>query len=141
MFFRRHKEQPLSFADRLEKLKQAGYTVSSQEDGTTRLARKGCIAVVADGPIRLVDHGLSVGGEIGKLVDVGYQKIFQTPSGRRAPALARQLQALHTFLEDLRDGLGLTSLYNESLGTVNASHRYDRVEDRDRGVPRRPWQR
>jgi len=61
---------------------------------------------------------------------------FRTPSGRELPAQASQLKALHAFDEDLREGLGLTSLYNLSLGTTSDDHMYDRVEDRD--APRRP---
>jgi hypothetical protein len=85
--------------------------------------------------------GILIGDEIGKLVDGGFQKFFLTPSGRKLPALASQLKALHEFQEDLREALGLESLYNESLGTTNDSHMYDRVVGRDRGVVRRPWER
>jgi hypothetical protein len=31
-------------------------------------------------------------------------------------------------------------LYNESLGTVSTFYLYDRVQDRDRGVPKRAWE-
>jgi hypothetical protein len=40
----------------------------------------------------------------------------------------------------LREGLGLTSLYNEALGTVSTQYLYDRVKDRDHGVPKRAWE-
>jgi hypothetical protein len=40
----------------------------------------------------------------------------------------------------LKEALGLTSLYNEGLGTTSNAHLYDRVEDRDHGVPTRPWE-
>jgi hypothetical protein len=43
----------------------------------------------------------------------------------------------------LKVGLGLPSLYNESLGTVSESYHYDRVADRDRAAvdrPKRPWE-
>ena len=33
----------------------------------------------------------------------------------------------------------MTSLYNESLGTVSNLYLYDRVEGRDRGVHDKPW--
>jgi len=46
------------------------------------------------------------------------------------PALASQLHALHGFEEDLRAALGVDSLYNTSLGTINDVHNYDRVEGR-----------
>ena len=73
-------------------------------------------------------------------MDGGYQKFFLTPSGIRKPALAEDLKALHDFEEDLKEALGQTSLYNESLGTVSTLYQYDRVQDRDRGVPKRIWE-
>ena len=81
-----------------------------------------------------------MGEETGVLVDGGFQKFFRTPSGKEKPALAAELQALHDFEEDLREALGLESLYNQSLGTVSALYLYDRVQDRDRGVPKRVWE-
>jgi hypothetical protein len=54
--------------------------------------------------------------------------------------VASDLKLIHNFQEDLREALGLTSLYNESLGTVSNQYLYDRVVDRDRGVPVRPWE-
>jgi len=77
---------------------------------------------------------------IAKLVDGGFQKFFLAPDGGRKPALAPELKGIHAFQEDLREALGLESLYNESLGTVSTQYLYDRVKDRDRGVPKRPWE-
>jgi hypothetical protein len=77
---------------------------------------------------------------IAKLVDGGFQKFFLAPDGSRKPALASELKGIHEFQEDLREALGLESLYNESLGTVSTQYLYDRVQDRDRGVPKRPWE-
>jgi hypothetical protein len=90
--------------------------------------------------VRVGRLGLLVGNEIGVLVDAGYQKYFQTPTRKRIPAQAEHLRALHDCSEDLKESLGLTSLYNESLGSVCGKHLYDRVEDRDHGVPKRPWE-
>ena len=59
---------------------------------------------------------------------------------QRKPALAEELKAIHDFEEDLREALGMKSLYNESLGTVSTFYQYDRVKDRDRGVPKRAWE-
>jgi len=56
------------------------------------------------------------------------------------PALATYLKALHNFEEDLKEALGLTSLYNQALGTRADEHLYDRVKDRDSGGRRRPWE-
>jgi len=81
-----------------------------------------------------------MGDEIGSLVDGGYQKFFRTPSGKTKPALASELKAIHDFEEDLKEALGLESLYNESLGTVSTYYLYDRVKDRDSGVPKRVWE-
>jgi len=56
------------------------------------------------------------------------------------PATADQLKALHGFTEELKEALSLTSLYNESLGTVSDNYFYDRVAGRE-GKERkpRPW--
>ena len=72
-----------------------------------------------------------MGKEIGTLTDGGFQKFFTTPGGKRKPALAEELKEIHNFQEDLREALGLTTLYNESLGTVSNLYLYDRVEGRD----------
>ena len=144
MFFRRQTPHTPVFAERLDRLRQLGFQVEVQPGGSVRVSRQGCAAEVVDAPdgsARVTKAGLLMGGEIGALVDLGYQKVWQSPSGRREPALAAHLAVLHAFEEDLRDGLGLTSLYNQGLGTTNDLHLYDRVKDRDRGVPQRPWER
>jgi hypothetical protein len=127
MFFRRRPPQLLSFAQRMENLRQRGFAV----DGTVH--RNGCAAIVEESPSgqpRIARLGLLVGGEIAALVDEGYQKFFQTSTGIRQPALASQLRSLHDFQADLRQALGLGSLYNESLGTVFNRHAYDRLSGR-----------
>ncbi len=73
-------------------------------------------------------------------MDGGYQNFFRAPDGRRQPAIAGELQALHDFEEDLKEALGEESYYNDSLGTVSSYYQYDRVKDRDRGVPKRTWE-
>jgi hypothetical protein len=80
-----------------------------------------------------------VGSEIAHLVHGGYQMFLQTAAGKQLPALAPHLKALHAFDEDLREGLGITSLYNESLGTTCDDHLYDRVKDRDAVAHGHPW--
>jgi hypothetical protein len=50
---------------------------------------------------------------------------------------------MHQFSEELKEAIGGTSLYNESLGTVSEAYVYDRVKDRDEPEakrPTRPWQ-
>jgi hypothetical protein len=86
--------------------------------------------------------GYLVGSEISKLVNRGYQQFLKT-SKTEVPATADHLKALHQFAEELKEALGLPSLYNESLGTVSESYQYDRIEDRDKATadrPKRPWE-
>jgi hypothetical protein len=146
MFFRRKEPKKLTFSDYVEKAKQAGFRIDPLPGSPARVkvTRHGVAAVLqdgGDGPPRVVERaGLVIGQEIASLVDGGYQKFFLTPSGKRKPALAEELKAVHDFQEDLREALGLVSLYNEALGTVSNLYLYDRVVDRDRGVPKRPWE-
>jgi hypothetical protein len=136
MFFRREKARTLSFSDRMNKLKEVGFALDSDPSGGVRAAKHGCAAVLSDraGDLPGVDKaGVLIGNEIGLLVNGGYQQFFVTPSGKKVAALAQQLRALHDFQEDLKEGLGSISLYNQSLGTTSDRHMYDRVVGRDRG--------
>ena len=86
--------------------------------------------------------GYLVGSEISKLVNRGYQQFLKTAKNE-VPATADHLKALHQFSEELKEGLGLPSLYNESLGTVSEAYQYDRIQDRDKPQterPKRPWE-
>ncbi len=144
MFFRRATPHQFTFEERLANLKQYGFEVTKQSAGRARVTRRGFGAIVEDlgnGQAKIGKAGLLVGNEIAVLVNRGYQMFLRTPSGREIPALASHLQALHGFDEDLREGLGLTSLYNLSLGTTTDEHLYDRVEDRDSGRQPHPWQK
>ena len=137
MFFRREKPHEPSFDERIANLKKLGFEALNQGSGRVRVARNGIAAVITDVPGKrphIDKAGLIMGDEIGLLVNGGYQMFFATPTGKRRPALADQLHALHEFEEDLKAGLGLVSLYNEGLGTTSDLHMYDRVEARDRGV-------
>ncbi len=144
MFFRRDKIHQSTFEDRIANLKQYGFQSAVQSPGKA-LVKRGCYAAiidsVGDGKVRIGKAGVLIGDEIGELVNLGYQMIVRTPSGVEVPALASHLKQLHEFDEDLREGLGLTSLYNLSLGTTTDEHLYDRVVDRDKGVAPRPWQK
>jgi hypothetical protein len=143
MFFRHQRPIVLSFEDHLAKARAAGFNVQSAGSGT-RIERNGiaCIARPGAGDVPLITEraGVVMGNEIGTLVDGGYQKFFLTPSGKRKPALAEELKAIQDFQEDLKEALGLTSLYNESLGTVSNKYLYDRVEGRDQAPVHKPWQ-
>ena len=86
--------------------------------------------------------GYLIGSEISKLVNRGYQQFLKN-SKTEVPATADHLKALQSFTEELKEGLGLPSLYNESLGTVSESYHYDLVKDNDKAPvnrPKRPWE-
>lgn len=139
MFFRREKPHQWTFSERLANLKQLGFEITPE-----RVTRGGYGAVLEDlgeGRVKIGKAGVLVGNEIALLIHGGYQMFLRTPSGKEVPALADQLKALHAFDEDLREGLGLTSLYNLSLGTTCDDHLYDRVEDRDEHAHIRPWEK
>jgi hypothetical protein len=87
--------------------------------------------------------GYLVGSEISKLINRGYQQFLKTAKTEIA-ATADHLKALQQFSEEMKEALGLPSLYNESLGTVSESYHYDRIENRDKAEadrPKRPWER
>jgi len=138
MFFRRPKPHVSTFEERLRTLQGFGIRSSMKGGGSAVVMRGECAAVVkqTDEAYTIDPLGVVVGQEIGELCDGGNQKYWLTPSGKKEPALAGQLKDLHAFGEDLREGLGLTSFYNEGLGSVNSLHLYDRVKDRNRKKPR-----
>ena len=111
-------------------LKKLGCSCAIQKDG-------------ADGVKIFAHPGFLVGGEIAKLINKGYQQFFKTTKTEIA-ASADALKALHQFSEELKEALGLPSLYNESLGTTSTAYQYDRVVDRDKAEPerpKRPWEK
>src|SRR5438552_14737937 len=101
------------------------------------------IQKTADDGVKIFAYpGYLVGSEISKLVNRGYQQFLKT-SKAEIPATADHLKALHAFSEELKEALGLPSLYNESLGTVSESYQYDRIVDRDKPQverQKRPWE-
>ena len=142
MFFRREQPKNPTFADRIESLRKAGFTTTPQTGGAVRASRANCAVDLKEenGTVHASVAGMAMGSEIGALVDGGFQKFFRTPSGKSRPALADDLKALHEFEEDLKEALGQESYYNQSLGTVSTFYLYDRVKDRDGGVPKRVWE-
>jgi len=144
MFFRRERTKQLTFDDQMSAARAAGFKTESAAGGTTLIERNGVAALVQpagpDGAVKFLERaGVVMGKEIGSLTDGGFQKFFTTPSGKRKPALAEELKEIQNFQEDLREAMGLTSLYNESLGTVSNIYIYDRVEGRDAGRHNKPW--
>src|SRR6202162_2177896 len=110
-------------------LKKYNVSAAIQKDGT-------------DGVKIFAYPGYLVGTEISRLVNKGYQQFLKT-SKTEVPATANHLKALHSFSEELKEALGLPSLYNEALGTVSEAYQYDRIVDRDKPEAdrkKRPWE-
>jgi hypothetical protein len=143
MFFRRERPKTPSVQDRVDTLRKNAFTVVERAGGQMRIIRGNCAADVDVTTGNLLVNGragILLGDDIAVLVDGGYQKFFRTAGGIKKPATAEELVDLHNFEEDLREALGLSVLYNEALGTVSTYYQYDRVQDRDRGVPKRVWE-
>jgi hypothetical protein len=142
MFFRRTTPRVPTFEDRIANLKEFKFEAKREGSRSALVSRGGCAAMIEDagnGAVKIDKAGVLVAGEIGMLVSRGYQMFLRTPAGREIPALAGHLHKLHDFDEDLREALGLTSLYNLSLGTTSDEHLYDRLEERDEGPHKHPW--
>jgi hypothetical protein len=142
MFFRHQKSHVPAFDERIAGLREAGFQISTAPDGATRVSRGAFAADVrpSGDSAEFVRTGVLAGGEIGELTDLGFQKIWLTPSGKKLAATAEHLRALHDLTEDLRERMGMVSLYNEALGSVNEHHLYDRVAGRDAPREKRPWE-
>jgi len=135
MFFRREKPTVHTFDSHVADLRSKGFSVAAKGGGAAVALRNDCAAVLkeAGSEVTIEKTGVLLGKEIGVLTHGGYQVYFETSHGTRRAATAEQLKALHAFDEDLREALGLTSKYNEGLGTTNGRHLYDRVRNRDTG--------
>jgi hypothetical protein len=143
MFFRREVIKVPTFSERVDKLKKAGFIVETTADGRAKISKHGVAAVIGDegkGLASIEKSGVILNGEMATLWSGGYQMFLVTPDGRRYPAQAEQLKALHEFEMDVKDALELTDLYNTSLGTTSRDHQYDRVTKRDSGKQPKPWE-
>ena len=138
--------QERSFDDAVQWLRDHGFEIL-EAPGTEKrvfLKKYGVSAAIqpdGDGVKVFAHPGYLINGEISKLVDRGYQKFLMTTK-TEIPASADHLKAVHQFSEELKEATGMSSLYNESLGTVSDSYHYDRVKDRDQAEaarPKRPW--
>jgi hypothetical protein len=142
MFFRRTRPKVPTFQERVSLLANAGFSTQTMPDGRVKVSKGAVAALVGDegkGQPEIEKAGIVYGGEIATLLSAGYQMFLETPSGKRFPAHAEQLKALHEFEDDVKDALDLTNLYNTSLGTTTPKHMYDRVYKRDAGQQPKPW--
>lgn len=142
------KLEQKTFDDAVNYLREHGFDVLEAPGTSGRVFVKkynvsAAIQKADDGGIKIFAYpGYLVGTEISKLVNKGYQQFLKT-SKTEVPATADHLKALHAFSEELKEALGLPSLYNESLGTVSEAYQYDRIVDRDKPAPerkKRPWE-
>jgi hypothetical protein len=143
MFFRRKLAKQTTFSERIDRLRSAGFTLETLSDGRVKATKHGVAAIIGDEGVNQPEierAGIVVGNEIATLLSGGYQMFLSTPSGKKLPAQAEQLNALHQFEDDAKEALGVTNLYNTSLGTVSYSHHYDRVAGYSKPSPR-PWEK
>jgi hypothetical protein len=144
------KVEQRSYEDALNWLRDHGFDLieAPGTQGRVFLKKYNCSAAIQkngnsnDGVKIFAYPGYLIGSEISKLVNRGYQQFLKTAK-TEVPATADHLKALQQFTEEMKEGLGLPSLYNESLGTVSDSYHYDRIEDRDKPSTerlKRPWE-
>jgi hypothetical protein len=137
-----------SYEEALTWLREHGFDVleAPGTNGRVFLRKYNVSAAIQKTPeegVKIFAHpGYLVGSEISKLVNRGYQQFLKN-SKTEIPASADHLKALQSFAEEMKEALGLPSLYNESLGTVSDSYHYDRLKDDDKAPvdrPKRPWE-
>ena len=142
------KVEERTYEDALNWLRDHGFDLIEAPGTQNRvfLKKYNCSAAIqknGDDGVKIFAYpGYLIGSEISKLVNKGYQQFLKTAK-TEVPATADHLKALHQFTEEMKEALGLPSLYNESLGTVSELYQYDRIEDRDKpqpSRPKRPWQ-
>src|SRR5467141_1725481 len=142
------KVEERTYEDAVSWLREHGFDLieAPGTQGRVFLRKYNCSAAIQktdDGGVKIFAYpGYLIGSEISKLVNRGYQQFLKT-SKTEVPATADHLKALHSFAEELKEALGLPSLYNESLGTVSESYQYDRIVDRDKPQvdrKKRPWE-
>ena len=148
-----HPKPHPNFGQTLELLRARSFDVAPYAGvaGGTLVSKHGAGAVLVPAPdsksadavaVAFAVHpGVLASGEVGRLLDRGFQKFIRT-SQYELPASASQLQAIHAFSEELKQLIGAVDLYNESLGTTSDIYRYDRLMGRDEEQPEpgAPWE-
>jgi hypothetical protein len=142
----RRKSSHPDFDQTLDQLRAHGFEVTpfAGVPGGMLVTKHGAgaVLVAAEGAAAFaVSPGLLVRGEVGRLLDRGFQKFIKT-SQFEVPASAAQLQGIHAFSEELKQVSGATSLYNESLGTTSDLYEYDRLKGREveTAAAGQPWE-
>jgi hypothetical protein len=122
----------------VESLSPKGFMVRSS-GGVVRIEKYGCGAELrkaSDGRFQMtVIPSIMAQGQFTHLWDAGYQKFLLTHDGTKIPVRVTQLADLRRFNEELRTALGVSTYYNEALGSTCHYSVYDRVKGRVGDVP------
>ncbi len=141
-----------SFDQIVAQLRAQGFEAASHSGAAkaVQISKNGVAAVIAPSGAgkgegsaagMVIMPGVLVRGEIARLLDRGYQKFLKTFQFE-LPATAQQLEAIHTFTEEMNLVTGTMGLYNESLGTTSDLYEYDRLRGREAPQPPAacPWE-
>lgn len=122
----------------VESLGAKGFTVRSS-GGVVRIEKYNCGAELRKEPQgdyqMTIIPSIMMQGQFTHLWDAGYQKFLLTHDGRKFPVRVNQLGDLRRFNEELRTALGVSTYYNEALGSTCHYSVYDRVKGRIGDVP------
>lgn len=122
----------------IESLSPKGFLVRSS-GGVVRIEKHNCGAELRKTPegafqmtvLPTIMHD----GQFTRLWDAGYQKFLLTHDNRKIPIRVNQLGDLRQFNEELRTALGVSTYYNEALGSTCLVTVYDRLKGRPGDVP------
>lgn len=122
----------------IESLSSKGFLVRSS-GGVVRIEKYNCGAELRktpDGTFQMtLLPAIMYQGQFTRLWDAGYQKFLLTHDNRKVPIRVNQLADLRRFNEELRTALGVSTYYNEALGSTCHVTVYDRVKGRPGDVP------
>ena len=111
------KVEERTYEDAVAWLREHGFDLIEAPGTQNRvfLKKYSCSAAIQkneDGGVKIFAFpGYLISGEISKLINRGYQQFLKTAK-TEVPATADHLKALHSFSEELKEALGLPSLYN-----------------------------
>ncbi len=122
----------------VESLAAKGFLVRSS-GGVVRIEKYNCGAELRKEPqgsfrMTIIPSNMHQ-GQFTRLWDAGYQKFLLTNEGQKVPIRVTQLSDLRRFNEELRTALGVSTYYNEALGSTCHYSVYDRVKGRTGDVP------
>jgi len=117
----------------VESLSSKGFLVRSS-GGVVRIEKYNCGAELRKAPQgefqMTVIPCIMWQGQFTHLWDAGYQKFLLTHDSKKLPVHVQQLADLRRFNEELRTALGVSTYYNEALGSTCHFSVYDRVKGR-----------